>query len=103
MLVFINEHHIIKNSQHGFREGRSSLSNLLDFYYDVYESLDKSNSVDIIYLDFAKAFDKVPHERLVLKLQVVESEEIFYGGFKIGLRIEGKELALKEFHQTGSK
>ena len=69
MLVFLNEHHIIKNSQHGFREGRSSLSNLLDFYYDIYESLDKSNSVDIIYLDFAKAFDKVPHERLALKLQ----------------------------------
>jgi len=60
---------IINDSQHGFMKGRSCLSNLLDFFEEVYENLDKNNSVDIIYLDFAKAFDKVPHRRLAKKLQ----------------------------------
>ena len=69
----INEHLIkyslIKNSQHGFRTGKSCLSNLLDFYNIVTAWLDKSNCVDIVYLDFAKAFDKVSHLGLMIKLQ----------------------------------
>jgi hypothetical protein len=42
---------------------------LLDFFEDVYEHMDKGSPVDIIYLDFAKAFDKVPHQRLAKKLE----------------------------------
>ena len=36
----------------------------------VMEKLDNGRSVDVIYLDFAKAFDKVPHKRLLRKLKV---------------------------------
>ena len=66
-----NEYNVIKGSQHGFTRGRSCLTNLLEFFEEVYERIhvDEGKPVDVIYLDFAKAFDKVPHKRLAKKLQ----------------------------------
>ena len=55
-------------SQHGFSRHRSCLTNLLEFLEDVSCSLDNCKPVDILSLDFQKAFDKVPHKRLLLKL-----------------------------------
>jgi hypothetical protein len=49
--------------------GRSCTSNLLAFLEKVTTALDNSDPVDVIYLDFAKAFDTVPHERLKKKLR----------------------------------
>src|SRR6218665_2030398 len=65
----LNEFNVIKGSQHGFTRGRSCLTNLLEFFDEVYERIDEGKPVDVIYLDFAKAFDKVPHKRLAKKLQ----------------------------------
>ena len=67
------EHHLesnclINDSQHGFRRKRSCMTNLLEFYDTVTSNYDKRNNVDVIYLDFEKAFDTVPHERLLTKL-----------------------------------
>ena len=59
---------LLKDSQHGFRSGRSCLTNLLEFFDMVTRKLDEEGDVDIIYLDFAKAFDKVPHRRLLRNL-----------------------------------
>jgi len=59
---------LIKESQHGFRKGRSCLTNLLVFLVKVSACLDEGQPVDVIYLDFAKAFDKVPHKRLLEKI-----------------------------------
>ena len=57
-------------TQHGFRNKRSCLTSLLDFYAQVIATYDTDNNkaVDRVYLDFQKAFDKVPHERLMLKV-----------------------------------
>jgi len=60
---------LIGNSQHGFRKGRSCLTNLLSFLDKVTSHIDSGNSIDVVFLDFAKAFDKVPHHRLILKLR----------------------------------
>jgi len=60
---------VILSSQHGFTKGRSCLTNLLDFFEEMYKKMDEGKAVDIIYLDFAKAFDKVPHKRLGKKLE----------------------------------
>lgn len=60
---------LIFDSQHGFSKGRSCLTNLLDFMEDVTKNLDEGKPVDVIYLDFAKAFDKVPYCRLFEKLK----------------------------------
>ena len=58
----------IVTQQHGFQGGRSCLSNLLDCMYDAYGMIDEDGEVDLIYLDFMKAFDSVPHKRLLSKL-----------------------------------
>ena len=59
---------IISRSQHGFRKGGSCLSNLLQFLDQVTRIIEDDECADVIYLDFAKAFDKVPHRRLMEKL-----------------------------------
>jgi len=57
----------ITDSQHGFRTGRSCMSNLLSFLDRVSEGVDAGKVIDVIYLDFAKALDKVPHQILLHK------------------------------------
>ena len=69
IVKFLEANNIMKDSQHGFRNRRSCLTNLLDFFYEVFNSYDETKAVDIIYLDFQKAFDTVPHKRLLSKLK----------------------------------
>ena len=65
----LERHELISQKQFGFREGRSCVSNLLSFYTRVSESIQvRDGWVDSIYLDFKKAFDSVPHQRLIWKL-----------------------------------
>ena len=56
--------------QHGFRPGRSFLSQLLEHHNKILEELEKPNNVDV-YLDFAKAFDKVDYGILLNKLKKI--------------------------------
>jgi len=60
---------LIRDSQHGFRKGKSCLTNLLSFLDKVTDYVNEGSNIYIIYLDFAKAFDKVPHHRLLQKLK----------------------------------
>ena len=69
MVDHLEKSELIRDSQHGFRRGRSCLSNLLVFLDKVTRAVDEGNCVDVIFLDFAKAFDKVPHQRLLVKLR----------------------------------
>ena len=69
MMDFLIKHKLINPSQHGFLKARSCLTNLLCFFEEITKWVDKGSPVDVIYLDFQKAFDKVPHQRLILKLK----------------------------------
>ena len=64
-------HQKMNPKQHGFRSGRSCLSQLLEHHYKILEELEKSNNVNVIYLDFSKAFDKVDHGILLNKLKKI--------------------------------
>ena len=60
---------LLLRSQHGFTKGKSCLTNLLQFLEDVTKARDERKPMDVIYLDFSKAFDKVPHQRLLYKIE----------------------------------
>ena len=73
----INKHlafeSILADCQHGFRSQRSCETQLVQFYHDMVSNLDgardrSQKQTDVIIMDFAKAFDKVPHRRLLYKL-----------------------------------
>ena len=57
---------MLNKNQHGFRSGRSCLTQLLAHHDNIISLLEDGMNVDVVYLDFAKAFDKVDHN-LVLK------------------------------------
>ena len=65
----LNKHTLLLQSQHGFTKGKSCLTNLLLFLEDITKAIDEGKPLDVIYLDFSKAFDKVPHQRLLLKIK----------------------------------
>ena len=56
-------------SQHGFRRYRSCVTQLLHYVHNLATSLDAGEQIDNIYLDMEKAFDRVPHEKLLYKLE----------------------------------
>ena len=59
---------VLNNTQHGFRKGRSCQTNLIEFFDKVTQWTDAGDSVDVLFLDFRKAFDKVDHSRMMVKL-----------------------------------
>ncbi len=61
--------HLFASDQHGFMDGRSCSTNLLTYLDKITQFLDDKESVDIIYMDLQKAFDTVPHKRLLEKLK----------------------------------
>uniref|UniRef100_A0A8C5MJL4 Reverse transcriptase domain-containing protein n=1 Tax=Leptobrachium leishanense TaxID=445787 RepID=A0A8C5MJL4_9ANUR len=72
---FIGRYNVIGKNQHGFMKHRSCKTNLITFYEEVSRSIDQGVAVDVIYLDFAEAFDTVPHKRLLFKLRKIGLDE----------------------------
>ena len=68
LVVFLDENDLFNKTQHGFRIGRSCLSQLLDHHDKIISLLERGLNVDSIYLDFSKAFDKVDHQIVLSKL-----------------------------------
>ena len=65
-----NENHI-NATQHGFVPGKSTTTALLSYTNDLTFSIDNGRCVDVVYLDFSKAFDSVRHDYLINKLSKV--------------------------------
>jgi hypothetical protein len=65
----LDKHNILVDFQHGFRNKRSCESQLVITTEDIARNLDNNQQVDMLILDFSKAFDTVPHKRLLKKLE----------------------------------
>ena len=69
MVDFLVRHKLVNPSQRGFLKARSCLTNVFFLVEEINKWIDEGSPVDIIYLDFQKGFDKVPHQRFLLKLK----------------------------------
>ena len=73
----------LSTCQHGFLQGRSTVTQLLGFLHKIGSALDKGQQSDILCLDFAKAFDSVSHSRLVYwNYTITASEDVCLDGLK---------------------
>ena len=68
IMAHLIANNILSDHQHGFCEGKSCLTNLIEALEDITSMVDDGMPVDGVFLDFKKAFDKVSHERLLYKL-----------------------------------
>ena len=69
VISHLERHNILADEQHGFRKKRSCESQLINTVHDLAKGLNSKQQIDAVLFDFSKAFDKVPHHRLALKLQ----------------------------------
>ena len=71
MLKFAQENNFMTSDQHGFMNSRPCLTDVLETLEDWTKALDSSYGIDIIYLDYQKAFDMAPHKRVLKKNKVL--------------------------------
>ena len=69
MVDFLSKFKLLNSSQHGFLKARSCLTIFICFFEEITKWVDEGSPVNIIYMDFQKAYDKAPHQRRLLKLK----------------------------------
>ena len=67
-MSYLNQNNLLFHNQHWFRSRVSCETQLIQFSLDLYDTLKQGGQTDVIVMDFRKAFDKVDHQRLLLKL-----------------------------------
>lgn len=87
------ENNLFRPAQHLFIKGRSCVTQLLEFLENVTQAIANGEYVDTVYLDFCKAFDKVPHKRL-LKCMDMEFEIKFTAVLKNFFQKNNNDLPL---------
>ena len=96
LVKYLESNEIMNPTQHGFRQNRSTISQILTFYEDIISKLENGDEVDAIYLDFSKAFDKVDHNILLQKLKqlkitgkILKWLEVFLKKRKQRVKVQG--------------
>ena len=97
MMEYLLDNELISKHQHGFISKRSSCSQLLESFQDWILELSHKNAVDVIYLDYSKAFDSISHNKLVHKLSSYGFKHKFLSWIKCFLG-ERNQCALIDGH-----
>ena len=90
----LDNNNSFNKNQHGFRKGRSCLTQLLAHHDNILNQLEQGYNVDVVYLDFAKALDKVDHNILHIlttNSRTLESMERLSDGFRTSFKTESSE------------
>lgn len=92
----LDEYNVLSPHQHGFRSNRSTVTQMIETLNDWTSLLDSNTNVDVIYFDFEKAFDRVCHNKLLLKLthvgihpRIVSWIQAFLCGRTFQVRVNG--------------
>ncbi|CAH2091306.1 unnamed protein product [Euphydryas editha] len=67
--IYPNLRPFLISQQHGFVDGRSTERNLCEFLHRISIAIDQGFQVDVVYIDYSKAFDRIPHAKLINKLE----------------------------------
>ena len=103
ILKHIEDNNLLVNEQHGFVGRRSCLSNLLLNMEKITETYDKGLPMDQIFLDLQKAFDSVPHQRLLCKLQQIGIHGEIYEWIKSFLSERYQRVGVNGVHSGWTK
>jgi len=97
----LERYKLIKGTQRGFERNKSHPTNLLVFMEEVTNYVESSYPVDVIYMDFQKAFDKVPYRRLLMKLDAHGIVGNIFMWIENWCQIESNELYSLDVFQSG--
>ena len=75
IMKYLELHHILNEFQYGFQPGHSCQAQIISIVEEIQYALDQHHQADFIMLDFSKAFDAVPHNRLLHKLKFYNISE----------------------------
>ena len=76
IMKYLSLNELITPSQHGFVPNKACITNLLETLDIITDAVNRGKTVDLVLLDFAKAFDKVSHEKLLLKMEAYGIDSI---------------------------
>ena len=96
VMKHVDTHSILTDCQHGFRARRSCETQLVTLTHELASSLDNTIQTDMVVFDFSKAFDRVPHQRLMRMVL----EALHTTGYHPSLLIGHRRLWSKGVHLT---
>ena len=103
IMEHLDLHRVLTNRQHGFRRGRSCDTQLAGLIDDLAKILDAKSQADLVILDFSKAFDTVPHQRLLSKLKNIGINNSLLEWIKIFLTTRLQKVLLDGETSTESQ
>ncbi|KAL5267390.1 hypothetical protein ACHWQZ_G004435 [Mnemiopsis leidyi] len=103
MVQYLEANNLLSDKQHGFRSNRSCLTQMLDHFDSIFEGLTKGNDTDSIYLDFAKAFDKVDLDLLLRKLKRYGFRQKLIGWIQSFLTDREQVVVVNGVHSNSAK
>ena len=100
ILQHLNNNQLVSSHQHGFVHRRLCQTNLLEAWEEWTKILDEGNGLDVVYLDYSKVFDSVPHKRLLKNWMDTSLVGLFYNGLLSYCTTESRESLCEQFLLT---